>query len=193
MTPAKYVNSELPTKAPTTKLELTWVYGYESQRSTNNIHFDHKGNAVYPAGKYVVAYDMDCRQQRIFGGHTDIVLCLAVTADGQTMASGDGEAGSTLLVWDASSHALQFRSSYHKGGVILVAFSANGKFVGSVGDGLIKRLLVSDWRVGESIYTSIIGLEICRSIAFFRMSPLRSVETIFWSNGGTGISNVLIV
>ena len=166
MTPAEYANSSPDGRAPKTRLELSWVYGYEGQRGANNVHYDCSGHAMYPSGRYVITYDFDSRQQRIFGGHTDVILCVAMAPDGQHVASGEGDLGSQLLVWEASSHSLKFRSSYHRHGVSLATFSRNGKFLASVGDGSVKQLLVSDWRSGERVYSSFVGLSVCRSVTF---------------------------
>lgn len=88
------------------------------------------------------------------------------------MVSGDGEAGSTLLVWDTSSLEVKFCSRFHRRGVQQVAFSSDGALIAAVGasarnhdDGECSPsaipmatmcLSVHQWSSGDVLFTSLI-------------------------------------
>jgi hypothetical protein len=168
MMPAEFASVALDRGPPSASLELTWVYGYESQRSRNNVMYDYRGRIVYPAGKYVILYSVGGNEQRVFGGHRDLVLCLAMHPKGAHAASGEGEAGARLLVWDVETFEVLFSCSYHRHGIVQTAFSCDGALVAAVGNGEVKCLSVHDWRSGDLVYTAPVNKRKCLSLIFLK-------------------------
>jgi hypothetical protein len=78
--PSAYSNTKMNKYAPDVSIELEWVYGYQSQRSKNNLRYTAaKGHCiVYPIGRYCVLYSFDMHKQNIFAVHRDEVLSLAM-------------------------------------------------------------------------------------------------------------------
>lgn len=77
--PSAYTNTKINKFAPDVTPTLEWVYGYQSEKSKNNLRYTAaKGHCiVYPVGRYCVVYSFDLHSQSIFSGHRDEVLCLA--------------------------------------------------------------------------------------------------------------------
>lgn len=66
-----------------------------------------------------------------FTGHTDVVRCVAISADGSFVASA-GSFDNTVKLWDAASgEATSKNRTGHTGDVCSVAISADGLFVAS--------------------------------------------------------------
>jgi WD40 repeat protein len=70
-----------------------------------------------------------------FPGHASPVNCLAFSADGASLASGEGSGG-LLLVWDLATRKPRYTFGGHFPGVLSLAYSPDGKHLAS-GDGYV--------------------------------------------------------
>ena len=64
-------------------------------------------------------------------GHTEAVLSVAFSPDGQKLASGSGD--STVRMWDLHTECPQYTCIGHRGWVLYVAFAPDGKTLASAG------------------------------------------------------------
>lgn len=66
--------------APDATAEIQWIYGYQSEKSKNNLRYtSSKGQCiVYHVGKYGIVYSFDSHKQSIFSGHQHEILCLSL-------------------------------------------------------------------------------------------------------------------
>src|SRR5581483_799622 len=90
------------------------------------------------------------KQHSALRGHTLPITCLAVSADGMTLASGAGQdqpAAGELFLWDVHSGKLRRKAADVEKAVRSVAFSPDGAVLaGGVASGV---LLVHDAATGE--------------------------------------------
>lgn len=70
-----------------------------------------------------------------FPGHASPVNCLAFSADGGSLASGEFQGG-TLMVWDLATHKPRYTFDGHFPGALSLAYSPDGKLLAS-GDGYV--------------------------------------------------------
>ncbi len=70
-------------------------------------------------------------QQAVYRSHTGEVLCLALSSDGQRLATGGKDR--SVCVWNPQSGVLLHRLRAHKAAVMGVAFSADGEWLASCG------------------------------------------------------------
>jgi WD40 repeat protein len=69
----------------------------------------------------------DGEQRRALAGHTDVVLSVACSPDGQYIVSGSKDY--TMRVWDTTTGAQRHVMSGHSAPVFRVAFSPNGEWI----------------------------------------------------------------
>ncbi len=64
-------------------------------------------------------------------GHSEAVLSVAFSPDGQKLASGSGD--TTVRTWDINTECPMHTLEGHKGWVLYVAFSPDGQTLASAG------------------------------------------------------------
>lgn len=146
---------------------LAWVHGYRGHDCRQNVHFNHAGEAIYPAASVVVIAGVGesggKRRQRFFTEHTDDILCLAphpnriIFASGQkAFASGGQGKKAPLLVWDSDTRELLARlSGIHEHAVTSIAFSGGeGQRLLSSGLDGMHSVALWDWRKETMLLTA---------------------------------------
>lgn len=114
LTPSIYANAVMTKAAPDASSEITWVYGYQSEKSKNNLRYTSaKGHCiVYHAGRFGIVYSFDSHKQSLFSGHQDEIISLSVHPDGEMIATGDSCKKPKLIVWSAVTKAIQFSDRF---------------------------------------------------------------------------------
>jgi hypothetical protein len=68
---------------------VDWIYGYQAEKSRNNLRYNYEGDVVYHISKYAIVYNFNSHSQRIFTGHNDEIISLAMHPEGQLCVTGD--------------------------------------------------------------------------------------------------------
>jgi len=142
--------------APDKNLQLEWVYGYRGYDSFSNVVYNTKGQLVYPVAAIVVTYDAKAHTQSHYRGHNNDIVCLAqnpanrdIIATGQVATINEGKAthphvcvfnSVTGQQWVLKSDGKNLRRA-----VRTVAFSADGKYLATVGSDDNQMVTVWDW------------------------------------------------
>ena len=98
-------------------------------------HPDGK-HIIYALGCTVIVKDLTTKHQAFLSGHTDVVSCLACSASGEYLASGQvTHMGfkADVIVWDFAQRSLYCRLTLHKVKVQALAFSPTDKFLATLG------------------------------------------------------------
>jgi hypothetical protein len=66
----------MKTSAPNSSVTPEWIYGYQCERSKNNLFYNFQGDVVYTISKYAIVYNFASNKQNIFTGHSEEILCL---------------------------------------------------------------------------------------------------------------------
>lgn len=91
------------------------------------------------------------RKQTFFKGHSDDVMCLAVHPSGELAATGDVGAKPRVHVWRVSDGVcVATMDDVHVVAVTALAFSADGKYLASVGCDAQHTVAVHEWEANPS-------------------------------------------
>ena len=74
---------------------------------------------MYAIGSLIIVKAVSDEKDQYLRGHTGIINCLAVSSQGNLLASGEShdfssEEAAALIVWDFNSLQILFRVRYHK-------------------------------------------------------------------------------
>jgi microtubule-associated protein-like 6 len=155
LTPLEYSNQTMTTAAPSASIKPSWVYGYQGERSRDNVKYNFLGNIVYHTGKYVIVYGFNNHEQVIFSAHHDEVTCLTMHPEGQLVASGEAGPEPRVLVWHTVTREVVFQDrGFHKNGIAALAFSCDGTFLAAAGNDVRHRVSVHKWESKELLFSS---------------------------------------
>lgn len=169
LTPSAYANCQVSTVAPEASLEMSWIYGYQSEKAKNNLRYTSaKGHCiVYHVGRFGIVYSFDSHKQTIFSGHRNEIISLAIHPDGELVATGDSHLHPTLLVWNSVTKKVLFSDrGFHQNGIIHTAFSHDGKQLASVGLDIFHTVAVHLWEDNSLLYSSQVDKGRCMSCNF---------------------------
>jgi microtubule-associated protein-like 6 len=192
LVPSSFANAVIPEDCPDESIEIDWIYGYQSERSRNNVRYNHQGNLVYPVGRYVIVYSFSAHAQKIFSTHTEEVTSLAMHPEGVLVATGEAGRTSRLMVWHSESMAIHFSDmTMHKDGILHITFSPDGKRLISVGNDPFHTMCVFYWEENRVLYTSQVHGNDCLGLAVLADNTLVAVGDsyiFFWTKSVEGYS-----
>ena len=163
-------NRSAPMKAPTCSLSLQWIHGYRSV-GYDGVKYTKDGDLAFFAGSTGIIQQSPSMKnggisKQVFhtGHNGKPIMCMALSPDGRTAATGEGGAHPKIIMWDIISGTTQqiiecpFPGSAKKvgmnetiSGVGLLAFSPDGKMLASVSLDSNKTLCVHRVQSGSVI------------------------------------------
>lgn len=117
--------------------------------------------------------------QLTYSGHSGYIRALALSPDGQRVASGGQD--NTVRVWEAATGTHLFTYTGHRDWVFCLAWSPDGRYLASAGDDTVVRIW--DATTGASICDYYGHAQIPVSIG----RNNARIDTIAWSPDGTRI------
>ncbi|XP_040207585.1 echinoderm microtubule-associated protein-like 6 isoform X1 [Rana temporaria] len=142
-------------KAPEESLKLKFVHGYRGYDCRNNLFYTQTGEVVYHVAAVAVVYDRLQHSQRLYLGHNDDILSLAIHPTKDYVATGQIGRDAAIHVWDTQTlKCLSLLKGQHQRGVCALDFSADGKCLVSIGLDDNHTIVYWDWKKGEKIATT---------------------------------------
>jgi len=153
-------------------LNLHSVIGFGGGIETGSLLLHPDGKTlIYALGSTIVLRDKtDPRSQEFLQGHTDKVSCFALSRSGRYLASGQVTfMGFTadIIVWDLETRTLLHRMGLHKVKIQALDFSADEKFLASLGGQDDNNLVLWDVASGAAVCGSPTHYNFTLSVKFF--------------------------
>jgi len=105
------------------------------------------------AGCSIVTGDLnDPHSQHFLTAHDDLISCIAVSNQGQLLASGQKGDNSDVVIWDYNAKKAMYRLSEHDHAVTHLAFSHDDKLLISVGSQLDGKMFI--WNTANGYIVS---------------------------------------
>lgn len=139
-------------------LSCSAVLGLDASRC-GVLWLKQAGLLAYPASNTLILFDLATRQQSLLSHHQQRISAVAVSVDGQLVATGSAgteQAGgyADVAVWDVQQRRLLMLLQQHPVCVEQLAFSPDGAWLASVGSG---RVVV--WQVTTGRATAVGGVK----------------------------------
>eukprot|EP00999_Lentomonas_sp_LEN2_P000022 NODE_101_length_2309_cov_86.545371_g80_i0.p1 GENE.NODE_101_length_2309_cov_86.545371_g80_i0~~NODE_101_length_2309_cov_86.545371_g80_i0.p1 ORF type:complete len:654 (+),score=140.80 NODE_101_length_2309_cov_86.545371_g80_i0:177-2138(+) len=167
-------------RLPERHLELASVIGFGGQVPGGlSIHPDGK-HLVYPLGSCVMIRRIgsDTKAEKFLLGHTDRVSCVTVSKSGNLIASGQiTHMGfqADICVFDYHTLKLVHRMTLHKVKVQALCFSADEKFLASLGGQDDNSLVVWDLETGRPVCGGSASSDLSMAVAFYNKNSAQLV------------------
>lgn len=140
---------ELPEGAVDATIELEHAIGFAGSVPGALLYHPNGKDFIYVAGGCVVICDFtDPHNQVFLRGHDGNISCLAMSASGRYLASGQYGENADVVVWDYENKKLLYRLCEHDFGIQDIAFSDDERLLATVGDVRDKKMFVWDLATG---------------------------------------------
>ncbi|KAJ0405579.1 hypothetical protein P43SY_009628 [Pythium insidiosum] len=147
--------------SPDARLVLERIHGYQAQgNAKNNARYDNHGRVVYHTAAVGVVFDRATQRQQFFRQHDDDIqffrqhdddiVALCAHPNGSTFATAQMGKRPKVFTWDSSdpSKVLSCLEGFHQRVVLAVAFSSDGKKLGTVGGDDDHSIAIYSWHNG---------------------------------------------
>lgn len=111
-------------------LDISYVYGYRSYDTRDNLRYNAQGQAVYHTAACGIVLNKQKNTMRVNTTHNDDITCLDVNAAKGIVATGEMGRWPSLVIWDAST--LETKTVFAKKlerNISNVSISKSGKYV----------------------------------------------------------------
>lgn len=130
-------------------LRLEHAMGYNGTVPNSTIIHPNLKNYIYIAGSVIVVAEMnDASKQLFLRGHDDEVTSIALSHNGDILASGQKGNNSDIIVWDFNSGKIMYKLSEHDFRIEILKFSQDDKLLFSSGNTEDKKQFIWDVSTG---------------------------------------------
>ncbi|XP_077979702.1 cilia- and flagella-associated protein 52-like [Glandiceps talaboti] len=136
------------------RLELYGIVGFNGDVPGGLIVHPDRQHLIFPLGDTVIIEDIVNHTQSFLSGHTNKVSCIAVSKSGRYLASGQvTHMGfkADVIIWDYATKTLKSRLVLHKVKVESLSFSANEKYLVTLGGRDDGSVVVWNVETGNAI------------------------------------------
>lgn len=133
-------NAPVPNaREPDVRVDLEWVYGYQSALARQNVAYNQHNEVVYHTAAVGIIYDATSHFQKHHIGHNDDITSFAIGGPQRSLiATGERGKAPVIQIWDA--HTGELRSELKAGAmasqsraILSLAFSSDSTRLVSIG------------------------------------------------------------
>lgn len=168
-------------------IELEHTIGFSAVPNALHLH-PYANEYVYPSGGSILLTSFEAAPSQLFlRGHDAHITCVAMSASGRLLASGERGKRADVLVWDYASKRLVLRLAEHDAGIAAVAFSDDERLLCTVGVPDDGRLYIWDVHTGHICATHQKLASVVTSVAFGGMArDVKRRDTSFYQFATAG-------
>lgn len=180
--PTQAIAQELGKKC--IRIPMTSAIGFNGKITQGLILHPGQKHILYPLGCSVCVQEIGTKNVNFLAGHSNQVICVAVSKCGRYIASGQvNHMGfpAPTFIWDFATLKVHGSHPYHKVSVEDVAFSATGKYLASLGGQDDNSLVLYD----VEARTVVCGLEASPRMpgVCTRLIGFNTTDNVFLSMG----------
>jgi WD40 repeat protein len=154
------------------KLELQGVIGFNGEVADGLILHPGDEHILYPLGSTIVVKHLTQNTQTFLqkGGHDRKVSCQALSPSGKYLASGQvTHMGfqAPVIIWNLETYEIVHKLVLHVGKIQALAFSANEKYLATLGGRDDNKLVIWNVETGEPICGETAASETALTVKFF--------------------------
>lgn len=160
------------------ELELQAVIGFKGTVPGGLILHPDNEHLIFPLGCTVVVRNLIAKTQAFLQGHDNQVNCIAVSASGTLLASGQKTFmgfPADVIIWDFKERREIHRLSLHKVAVTSLSFSHDELYLATLGGQDDNSLVIWDVQSGSAICGTPAATETAHCVEFFRTTSLMLV------------------
>jgi microtubule-associated protein-like 6 len=125
---------ELITTKPALDIDMSHIIGLQNEMIRTNICLNADGDIISPTSKYICLFNKQSNLQVHYDQHLSTICCVAVSGDHALVASAERCSRPLIHVWSADTcQQIVKLPLLHRGGVGSIQFSADRRFILSVG------------------------------------------------------------
>lgn len=153
LVPSAYASTNASSSFPNVQIKQDWVYGYQSERCRDNVHYTKLNDIVYTISKFAVVYSSHAHSQRVMSHHNEEIVCLTMHPSLIVAATGDEGPEPHLIVWNTQTLSVLYHGcGQHSNGILQIAFSPSGNLLLSVDNSEVKTIVATLWETDTIIY-----------------------------------------
>lgn len=132
-------NASEPNMTP----KIDFIHGSRLGDTRQTVLYNDDGHIVFIAVNFGIVFDRDNQLQRVYSGHNNGLISLAVDNFGKIAASGELHANPELHLWDArtAEYIIKFQG-IHRRGITSLNFSSTGEFLISLGQDVMHSVVI---------------------------------------------------
>jgi len=158
----------------TGSMELQAMIGFNGSAPHGLTLHPAKDHLVYPLGSIVVLREIrEAQKQEYLVGHSDTVTCVAVSKSGRYIASGQSTHmgfQADVIVWDFETRSLKHRLTLHNVKIQSLDFSADERFLATLGGPDDNNVVIWDVESGTPICGSPAANDLTKVVKFLNNS-----------------------